>query len=262
MIPVYRPRSRASLDPPNRAYLRRSELQREPIGLMIRGSIPRGRRLSKGKDAEKMTAFHESGPPSTSTREQSVHIANRSRPRRSSIFTPRKNILGERLLGITSFGAATNCNNAKGDEFPTDPGGRRLLMNPCRGRTVGLLRVGRDDRRDRVCASIRGVASGRKPTRDLFQLDLEPLRRYRRNKIRDVLFSLAHVVQENPVAPDTRDRLHDSLQPHRPWLGPIRRSSSAPTAPSRSSFNKLWRSCPRSVIGSDPGFSRRRTFKP
>jgi uncharacterized protein (TIGR02646 family) len=114
-----------------------------------------------------------------------------------------------------------NCNNVKRDRFPLDDRGERLLIDPCEDEPLdhffwdaltGATGVTPDpDRRPRAAM-----------TRQLFQLDQEPLREERRNKLWDVLYLLARVIEENPVASDTRDRLCDHLLAHRPWLGIVR----------------------------------------
>jgi uncharacterized protein (TIGR02646 family) len=133
-----------------------------------------------------------------------------------------KSLCPSRMFAWSNFlRGCHNCNNAKLGRFPTDAAGRRLLLSPCADEPMDYF----------VWDTLTG-ATGlttdllRRPraqaTRDLFQLDQEPLREERRNKIIDVLYLLARVYHEEPVSSQTRDRLHDHLQAHRPWLGPIR----------------------------------------
>jgi len=114
-----------------------------------------------------------------------------------------------------------NCNNAKLDRFPVDGSGDRLLIDPSIDEPLdyfvwdnmtGATGVTPDPKRQP-----RAFA-----TRDLFQLDQEPLREARRKIALDVLYLLAQVFREDPVRADTRDRLRDHLQPHQPWLGLVR----------------------------------------
>jgi hypothetical protein len=65
-------------------------------------------------------------------------------------------------------------------------------------------------------------------TRGLLDLDQEPLSEERRKKLALVEYLLACVVQENPVSPETRDRLRDELAPERPWLAIVRQLFTFP----------------------------------
>ena len=59
-------------------------------------------------------------------------------------------------------------------------------------------------------------------TRSLLDLDQEPLCEERRKKLALIQYLLARVVHENPVSPETCDRLRDELAPQRPWLAIVR----------------------------------------
>jgi uncharacterized protein (TIGR02646 family) len=117
--------------------------------------------------------------------------------------------------------ACKNCNNAKRDRFPIDDQDKNLLLNPredepldhfvWNGRT-GAAGVVPDQSR-----AARGRA-----TIDLFQLNQEPIREERRLKYLNVLYLLARVVKEDPIDPETRERLQEELSRHRPWLGIVR----------------------------------------
>jgi len=126
-----------------------------------------------------------------------------------------------------------NCNNAKRDRFPIDSRGKNLLLDACEDEPLDHF----------VWDEITGaagvvpnpsLAERARTTIDLFQLNQEPLREERRNKILDVLYLLSHVIRDNPITDETRDRLRDHLQAHRPWLGPIRQLFLRSEEPVRS----------------------------
>ena len=113
-----------------------------------------------------------------------------------------------------------NCNNAKRDQFPTFRR-RPLLLDPCTDDPLDYFAydfatgvTGINSHPDRIR---RGMA-----TRDLFQLDQEPLREERRIKLSAVTYLLARVVEEEPVTRETRIRLQQELLPSRPWLAIVR----------------------------------------
>lgn len=123
-----------------------------------------------------------------------------------------------------------NCNNAKRDRFPLDSRGRPVLLDPCQDEPLQHL----------IWGPLTGamVANPDRPSRgqatiELFQLNQEPLREERRSKYMTVLYLLAHVCREDPVTPETRERLQDELRPHRPWLGIVRQLLTRPTDPDR-----------------------------
>jgi len=130
-----------------------------------------------------------------------------------------------------------NCNKAKRDRFPIDNRGKNLLLDPCEDEPLDHF----------VWDSLTGAwavvpdpsqAERGRATIDLFELNQEPLREERRNKLLDVLYLLSHVIQENSITQETRDRLHDHLQAHRPWLGPIRQLFLRSEEPVRSLVNQ------------------------
>lgn len=53
-------------------------------------------------------------------------------------------------------------------------------------------------------------------------LHLEQLSEERRQKLLDVLYLLANVIEENPVTAETAERLREHLLPTRPWLAVVR----------------------------------------
>ncbi len=120
-----------------------------------------------------------------------------------------------------------NCNNAKLDRFPIDAQGNNLLLDPCEDEpldhfvwddTTGAAGVVPDPTR-----AERGTT-----TIDLFQLNQEPIREERRVKLLVVLYLLARVDREDPIEPETCDRLREELLPHRPWLGIVRQLLTRP----------------------------------
>jgi uncharacterized protein (TIGR02646 family) len=121
-----------------------------------------------------------------------------------------------------------NCNNAKVDRFPLDRGGRPLLIDPCSDEPLEYFVWDQWTGATGV-SPIPALQPRALATRELFGLDQEPLREERRNKSLDVLYLLARVTNEDPVTPETRNRLYDHLQGHRPWLGIIRQLLTRPS---------------------------------
>jgi uncharacterized protein (TIGR02646 family) len=111
------------------------------------------------------------------------------------------------------------CNNAKHDQFPSDPAGGRLLIEPCE-----------DDPLDYFDWDLRTGATGLNPhpdrlpraekTRDVLQLDR--IKDERRVKIETVVFLLEMVVLEAPVQPKVKHLLQIHLSIERPHLGIVR----------------------------------------
>ena len=126
-----------------------------------------------------------------------------------------------------------NCNNAKRDHFPIDGQGNNLLLDPCKDdplyHFVGDGRTGAAGVVPDPARAKRGVT-----TIDLFQLNQEPIREERRQKLLVVLYLLARVDREDPIEPDTREQLREELLPHRPWLGIIRQLLTRPEDKYRS----------------------------
>jgi uncharacterized protein (TIGR02646 family) len=120
-----------------------------------------------------------------------------------------------------------NCNNAKLARFPVDVAGLRLLVDPCDDEPLDYftwdLTTGATGATPDPARQPRALA-----TRELFSLDQEALREERRVKALIILYLLAKVVDEDPVTVGTRDRLHDELCPHRPWLGIVRQILTTP----------------------------------
>jgi len=117
--------------------------------------------------------------------------------------------------------ACKNCDTEKLDEFPVDGRGNAVLLHP-----------GRDEPFDYFCWDFlsgkmvlhpdpdRGERA--RQTRDLLRLDQFSIAEERRNKLANVRYLLARVVNEDPIEEDTIARLRDELAAHRPWLGIIR----------------------------------------
>ena len=113
-----------------------------------------------------------------------------------------------------------NCNNAKRDQFPLN-GGSAVLIDPCSEEPLDFF----------VWDFLTGKMGVNptepflpraKITRDLFDLNQDPLADERREKLEDVTYLLARVVREDPVSDKTRTRLQSHLHPKRPWLGILR----------------------------------------
>src|SRR5262249_24366061 len=114
--------------------------------------------------------------------------------------------------------------------------GQRLLIDPCSDEPLEYFVW--DQRTGATAVSPDPARQPRaRATRELFMLDQEPLRKERRNKCLDVLYLLARVIREEPVTAETRDRLHDHLQGHRPWLGIIRQLLARPSDRERPLVN-------------------------
>lgn len=120
-----------------------------------------------------------------------------------------------------------NCNNAKRDRFPLDETGGPLLIDPAREEPLdyfawdfltGKMVLHPDANRQRRAEE----------TRNLLDLDQEPIREERRQKLETVTYLLAQVVNESPISADTEERLCAELLPHRPWLGIVRQLFTRP----------------------------------
>jgi uncharacterized protein (TIGR02646 family) len=228
VIPVRRPNSRVALDAKTRSYLKkktaeaRSYLPHDPrIETSWSNLLQREGRLRKKNQPHVGSALDDHTRGKCAYCEQvAAKTVEHYYPR--SLFPHRMFAWSNLLRGCF------NCNIAKLDRFPLDGAGRRLLLDPCS-----------DDPLDYFVWDPLTGATGltqdpsRQPrageTRALFQLDQEALREERRNKLGDIMYLLANVVRESPVRRDTRDRLREHLQPHRPWLGPIRELFLRPT---------------------------------
>lgn len=114
-----------------------------------------------------------------------------------------------------------NCNNAKRDCFPVAAQGEPFLIDPTADEPFDFFRwdflTGQTLVNPAEPQRTRGET-----TRGLFDLDQEPLCEERRKKLALVQYLLARVVRENPVEPETHERLRDELAPHRPWLAVVR----------------------------------------
>lgn len=135
-------------------------------------------------------------------------------------FYPKTDYPDRMFRGTNYLRGCKNCNNAKRDRFPVNEG-VALLIDPCAEEPLSFF----------VWDSLTGKMAlnpnepfhtRARTTRDLFDLDQEPLDEERRQKLLDVKYLLARVVDENPVTAQTKDRLHDQLRSARPWLGIVR----------------------------------------
>jgi uncharacterized protein (TIGR02646 family) len=151
-------------------------------------------------------------------------------------FYPKSIYPGRMFFWDNFLRGCKNCNNAKVDRFPLDAAGRRLLIDPCAEEPLDYFvwdpKTGATGLAPDPLRQPRALA-----TRELFALDQEPLREERRNKVGVILYLLARVSQEDPVTPETRNRLRDELQPHRPWLGIIRQLLTRPSGQDRLLVN-------------------------
>jgi hypothetical protein len=111
------------------------------------------------------------------------------------------------------------CNSAKHDQFPLDPMGRRLLIEPCE-----------DDPSDYFQWDLRTGATGLNPHPDRFPraertrelLRLDRIKDERRVKIETVICLLELVVLATPVPPKLKELLQTHLSIERPYLGIVR----------------------------------------
>jgi uncharacterized protein (TIGR02646 family) len=120
------------------------------------------------------------------------------------------------------------CNLEKGNTFPFRKR-RPTLIDPTREDPLEFFTW------DLQTGAIAGVIDPDRghraeTTRTQLKLDVGPLREARRVQFNRVLQLLTDVVNENPVRPDTRQRLQEELHPDRPYLGIIRFLFSLPNA--------------------------------
>jgi uncharacterized protein (TIGR02646 family) len=127
----------------------------------------------------------------------------------------------DRMFQWTNFlRGCKNCNNAKRDRFPLRDG-QPLLIDPCSEEPLDFFLWDHASGRMALCPDEPHHARAA-ATRNLFDLDQEPLREERRQKLHDVLYLLAQAVEEEPLSEKTCERLQAHLQPYRPWLGIVR----------------------------------------
>jgi uncharacterized protein (TIGR02646 family) len=135
-------------------------------------------------------------------------------------FYPKSDFPARMFQWTNFLKGCKNCNHAKRERFPIISG-IPVLVDPYSEEPLDFLRwdflTGASLINPNEPMRTRGIA-----TRDLFKLDQEPLREERRQKLLDVLYLLARIVEENPVLDDTKERLRDQLAPNRPWLGIVR----------------------------------------
>ena len=135
-------------------------------------------------------------------------------------FYPKTSHPGRMFQWTNFLRGCKNCNNAKLDRFPLQDD-KPLLIDPCDEEPLDFFLW--DYLSGRMALYPDGPNHTRATaTRDLFDLDQEPLREERRQKLQDILYLLAKVVEEGPLSEKTCERLREHLQPHRPWLGIIR----------------------------------------
>jgi uncharacterized protein (TIGR02646 family) len=142
-------------------------------------------------------------------------------------YFPKCSYPGRMFLWDNFLWACKNCDTDKLDQFPLDSRENPLLLHP-----------GRDDPLDYFCWDLlsgkmvlhpdpaRGERA--RQTRDLLHLDQHSVAEERRNKLHNVVYLLARVVKEDPVAEDTLARLRDELAAHRPWLSIVRQLFTRP----------------------------------
>jgi len=114
----------------------------------------------------------------------------------------------------------SDCNRAKGSEIRFH-NGIPLLLDPTRDDPLDFFEW------DVVTGALGALAKparAHRATHTIGQLDLndQPLQGERAEKLKSVVYLLARVGREQPIAPDTRDRLRAELRPERPYLGIIR----------------------------------------
>ena len=125
-----------------------------------------------------------------------------------------------RMFKWTNFLAACHsCNISRGEGLPLGADGAPLLLDPTRDEpldywswdslTGAALDCPQQGRRERAEA-----------TRVSFSLHLYNDERL--HKAKDLRFLLARVIREEPVSPETMERLRGLLLPSRPWLGVVR----------------------------------------
>jgi uncharacterized protein (TIGR02646 family) len=141
-------------------------------------------------------------------------------------FYPKADYPRKMFLWTNFLRGCKNCNNAKRDRFPVN-GGRAILIDPCSEDPLDFLLwdfvTGRAALNPNEPNHSRAQA-----TRDLFDLDQEPLREERRLKLREVIYVMTNVVNEDSVSERTKEQLRDHLLPHRPWLGIVRQLLEKP----------------------------------
>ena len=134
-------------------------------------------------------------------------------------FRPRS-VYPSRMFAWKNFlRSCSVCNSAKHDQFPLDPLGRRLLVEPCE-----------DDPLDYFDWDLRTGATGLNPHPDRFPraertrelLRLDRIKDERREKIQNVVFLLEQVLLETPVRPKLKGLLQSHLSIRRPYLGIVR----------------------------------------
>jgi uncharacterized protein (TIGR02646 family) len=135
-------------------------------------------------------------------------------------FYPKSDFPRQMFKWTNFLRGCKNCNNAKRDQFPMNDT-RPLLIDPSREEPLDFFRW------DFVTG--RMVPNPNDPfqscavaTRDMFDIDQEPLCDERRLKLKMVLYLLRQVLDEDPVSAETKARLKDELSPKRPWLGIVR----------------------------------------
>lgn len=112
------------------------------------------------------------------------------------------------------------CNHAKGERFLFQ-NRRPLLLNPATDEPLDYfvwdLQTGAMESVNDPARKLRATT-----TRTHLRLDEESLRNERANKLKDVVYLLARVINESPIESDTNERLEAALRPERPYLGIIR----------------------------------------
>ena len=155
------------------------------------------------------------------SRSGNAPIASRSNAKDIEHFQPQS-LYPSRMFAWENFlRSCSICNNAKLDQFPSDPAGGRLLIEPCE-----------DDPLDYFEWDLRTGATGLNPqpdrflraerTRNVLRLDRESIKDERRVKIETFICLLELVVLETPVRPKLKNLLQSHLSIKRPYLGIVR----------------------------------------
>jgi uncharacterized protein (TIGR02646 family) len=146
-------------------------------------------------------------------------------------FYPKADYPPRMFLWANLLRACKNCNNAKLDHFPIEAG-QHLLIDPASEDPINFILWDFETGRA-VLNPSEPYRSRANITREMFDLDQEPLCEQRRRKLKRVAYFLARVVREDPISPDLIIRLREELHPSEPWLGIIRQLflKSSPYSP-------------------------------
>lgn len=143
-------------------------------------------------------------------------------------FYPKTKYQGRMFTWRNFLWCCKNCNTEKLAEFPLDAGGHAIILNPTIDDPLDYLCW--DELSGKIVPHPDPVRGDRAiSTRDMLALDQFSLSDERRNKLANVVYLLSRVISEQPIRPDTIERLRAELAPHRPWLGMIRQLFRRPS---------------------------------